>query len=133
MARRVPGGVCVVMPNQLGLDTLDLDDALGEQKEFMCSADLRAFIDKYHLDCPGRCMNPRDAFGSPTMPIMSTARPPGWYMLRYFQPQYVRLDGPDADFTAALRATAPQLHGAGKIHARGRKVRAVEPLSRDAV
>ena len=34
MARRVPDDVYVVMPNQLGLDTLDLDDALGEQEGF---------------------------------------------------------------------------------------------------
>ncbi len=34
MASRVPDDVYVVMPNQLGLDTLDLDDAVGEQKEF---------------------------------------------------------------------------------------------------
>ena len=65
MARRVPDDVYVVMPNQLGLDTLDLDDALGEQKDFMCSADLRDFIKKYHLDLSqDGALNPRDTFGS---------------------------------------------------------------------
>ena len=37
MARKVPDDVYVVMPNQLGIDTYDLEDALGEQKEYMCS------------------------------------------------------------------------------------------------
>ena len=37
MARRVPDDVYVVMPNQLGIDTFDLEDALGEQKEYMLS------------------------------------------------------------------------------------------------
>ena len=52
MARRVPDDVYVVMPNQLGIDELNLDDALGEQKEYMCSADLREFIAKNHLASP---------------------------------------------------------------------------------
>ena len=50
MARRVPDEVYVMMPNQLGLDELDLEDALGEQEEFMCSADLKEFIEENHLD-----------------------------------------------------------------------------------
>ena len=50
MARRVPDEVYVMMPNQLGLDVLDLEDALGEQEEFMCSADLKEFIEENHLD-----------------------------------------------------------------------------------
>ena len=100
MARRVPDDVYVVMPNQLGLDTLDLDDALGEQKEFMCSADLRAFIDKYHLDLSlDGALNPRDAFGSHDDADHVYNTPRGWYMLRYFNPNTFAWDGPDADFT----------------------------------
>ena len=38
------------MPNQLGIDHFDLEDALGGQKEYMCSADLKEFIETYHLD-----------------------------------------------------------------------------------
>ena len=65
MARRVPDDVYVVMPNQLGIDTFDLEDALGEQKEYMCSPDLKEFIEKYHLDLSmDGILNPRDAFGS---------------------------------------------------------------------
>ena len=100
MARRVPDDVYVVMPNQLGLDTLDLDDALGEQKEFMCSADLRGFIDKYHLDLSlDGALNPRDTFGSHDDADHVYNTPRGWYMLRYFNPNTFAWDGPDADFT----------------------------------
>ena len=35
IARRVPDDVYVVMPNQLGLDQFDLEDALNEQKEYI--------------------------------------------------------------------------------------------------
>ena len=45
MAKRVPDDVVVMNPNQFGMDSFDLDDALGEQKTHMCSADLREFID----------------------------------------------------------------------------------------
>ena len=100
IARRVPDDSYVVMPNQLGLDTLDLDDALGEQKEFMCSADLRGFIDKYHLDLSlDGALNPRDAFGSHDDADHVYNTPRGWYMLRYFNPNTFAWDGPDADFT----------------------------------
>ena len=100
MARRVPDDVYVVMPNQLGLDMLDLDDALGEQKDFICSADLREFINRYHLDlAQGGAMNPRDAFGSHDDADHVYNTPRGWYMLRYFNPNTFAWDGPDADFT----------------------------------
>ena len=100
MARRVPDDVYVVMPNQLGLDTLDLDDALGEQKDFMCSADLRDFIKKYHLDLSqDGTLNPRDTFGSHDDADHVYNTPRAWYMLRYFNPNTFVWDGPDADFT----------------------------------
>ena len=87
IARRVPDDVYVVMPNQLGLDMLDLDDALGEQKDFICSADLREFINRYHLDlAQGDALNPRDAFGSHDDADHVYNTPRGWYMLRYFNP-----------------------------------------------
>ena len=50
MARRVPDDVYVVMPNQLGIDRFDFSDALGEQREYMCPADLEEFVKTYHLD-----------------------------------------------------------------------------------
>ncbi len=50
MARRVPDDSYVVMPNQLGIDEFDFDDAYSDQEEFMCSKDLREFVNRYHLD-----------------------------------------------------------------------------------
>lgn len=50
IARRVPDDAYVVMPNQLGIDEFDLNDAFGEQKDYMCSADLREWMEEYHLD-----------------------------------------------------------------------------------
>ena len=50
IARRVPDDSYVVMPNQLGIDYFDLNDAFGEQKEFMCSSDLREWMDEYNLN-----------------------------------------------------------------------------------
>ena len=41
IARRVPDEAYVVMPNQMGIDMFDLDDALGAQKEHMCSSDMK--------------------------------------------------------------------------------------------
>ncbi len=37
------------MPNQLGIDEFDLDDALGEQENHMCSEDLVEFIERNPL------------------------------------------------------------------------------------
>ena len=44
IARRVPDDCYVIMPNQLGLDFFDLEDAFGGQKEYLCSSDLKEFI-----------------------------------------------------------------------------------------
>lgn len=50
IARRVPDDCYATIPNQLGIDDFDLADAFGRQREYMCSADLREFMVKYHLD-----------------------------------------------------------------------------------
>lgn len=50
IARRVPDDSYVMMPNQFGLDRFDFDDAYGEQKENLCSSDLKDFVSRYHLD-----------------------------------------------------------------------------------
>lgn len=100
IARRVPDDVYVVMPNQLGLDQFDLEDALGEQKEFMCSADMRQFIERNHLDLSmDGSMNPRDMFGSHDDADHVYNTPRAWYMLRYFNPHTKVWDGENADFT----------------------------------
>ena len=102
MARRVPDNMYVVMPNQLGIDHFDLEDALGEQREYMCSADLKEFIEIYHLDLSmDGVLNPRDAFGSHDDADHVYNTPRAWFMERYLNPHTKKWEGPDADFTPA--------------------------------
>ena len=100
IARKVPDDVYVVMPNQLGLDRFDLEDALHGQKEALCSADLREFMEKNHLDLSlNGILNPRDTFGSHDDADHVYNTPRAWFMLRYFNPRTKVWDGPNADFT----------------------------------
>lgn len=67
IARRVPDDCYVVNPNRLGIDEFDFEDAFGEQRDYMCSADLREFMRMHHLDVDYALegqFDPRDAFGS---------------------------------------------------------------------
>ena len=100
IARRVPDNAYVVMPNQLGIDEFDMDDAFGEQREFMCSSDMREFVKINHLDlsCDGK-LNPRDAFGSHDDSDHVYNTPRAWYMERYLNPHSQKWDGENADFT----------------------------------
>ena len=100
MARKVPDDVYVIMPNQLGIDQFNLEDAFSEQKEYMCSADLKDFIEKYHLNLAmDGVLNPRDAFGSHDDSDHVYNTPRAWYMGRCLNPHTWRWDGPAADFT----------------------------------
>lgn len=102
MARRVPDRAYVVMPNQLGIDKFDFRDAMGEQKEYMCSPDLLDFVNKNHLDLTNYDsdeFSPRLAFGSLDDADHVYNTPRAWYMGRYFNPHTVKWDGPDADYT----------------------------------
>lgn len=100
IARRVQDEEYVIMPNQFGLDRFDLDDAFGDQKDNMCSSDLREFIEKYHLDTNNDGdFNPRLIFGSHDDQDHCYNTPRAWYMGRYFNPNTYVWDGPDADFT----------------------------------
>ena len=100
MARKVPDDVYVVMPNQLGIDQFNLEDAFSEQKDYMCSADLKDFIEKYHLNLAmDGVLNPRDAFGSHDDSDHVYNTPRAWYMGRCLNPRTWRWDGPAADFT----------------------------------
>lgn len=103
MARRVPDDCYVTMPNQLGIDEFDLDDAFGEQKEYMCSADLREFMADNFLnlsvDGDDTHFNPRDAFGSHSDSDHVYNTPRAWWMQRYLNPYDEMWDGPEADHT----------------------------------
>ena len=98
IARRVPDDAYVVMPNQLGIDEFDLEDALGAQKEYMCSADLREFIAQNHLDLSldGK-LNPRDAFGSHSDADHVYNTPRAWFIERFLNPHACTWDGPEAE------------------------------------
>ncbi len=102
IAKRVPDDCYAVIPNQLGIDALDLDDALGEGKENLCSPDLGGFIHRYRLD---RRTDPSDAvldvrgtFGSREDADHSYNTPRAWAMLRYLNPGTFLWDGPDAQY-----------------------------------
>ncbi|BDR55321.1 dipeptidase [Bombiscardovia apis] len=100
IARRVPDDCYVTMPNQLGIDEFDFDDAFGSQEDFMCSADLREFIAENHLDLsiePSSPFNPRDAFGTHSDSDHVYNTPRAWYMQRFFNPYDEVWDGPDAE------------------------------------
>lgn len=100
IARRVPDDSYAVIPNQLGMDQFDLEDALGEGKEYLCSSDLGEFIRKNHLDLSlDGVLNPRDAFGSHEDADHTYNTPRAWYMLRYFNPHTFVWDGPDPDYS----------------------------------
>ena len=100
IARKVPDDVYVVMPNQLGLDRFDLEDALTEKKNYICSADMGEFIKENHLDLSlNGGLNPRDAFGSHDDADHVYNTPRAWFMLRYFNPRTKVWDGSAADFT----------------------------------
>ncbi|OZG62035.1 peptidase C69 [Bifidobacterium lemurum] len=100
IAKRVPDEAYVTMPNQLGIDEFDLDDALGEQEEHMCSADLGEWIERNHLDLsvePSSPFNPRDAFGSHSDADHVYNTPRAWWMQRFLNPYDEVWDGPDAE------------------------------------
>ena len=100
MARKVPDDVYVIMPNQLGIDQFNLEDAFSEQKEYMCSADSKDFIEKYHLNLAmDGVLNPRDAFGSHDDSDHVYNTPRAWYMGRCLNPRTWRWDGPAAQYS----------------------------------
>ena len=100
IASRIPDNACVIMPNQFGTDRFDLEDALGAQKNHLCSKDLREFISDNHLDLnQNGTFNPRNIFGSRTDSDHIYNTPRAWFMGRYLAPYSHRWDGPDAEFT----------------------------------
>ncbi len=100
IARRVRDEEYVIMPNQFGIDSFDLEDAFGEKKFHMCSADLKEFIEDNHLNLnKGKVFNPRYIFGSHSDGDHVYNTPRAWYIGRYFNPNTCKWDGENADFT----------------------------------
>ena len=99
IAKRVKDEEYVIMPNQFGIDSFDLNDALGEKKFHMCSADLKKFIKDNHLDLnKGKVFNPRYIFGSHSDADHVYNTPRAWFMGRYLTPYSHTWDGPNAEF-----------------------------------
>lgn len=100
IAARVPDDHYVIMPNQFGLDHFDFEDAYGEKKNFMCSSDLKEFMEKNHLDLTMKGeFNPRLAFGSHDDSDHTYNTPRAWFLARYFNPRTYKWEGENADFT----------------------------------
>lgn len=109
IARRVPDDCYAAIPNQLGLDHFDLeealDESLGDKRDYLCSADLREFIVGNHLDrsmdtTPEhfRHLNPRKLFGTATTKDHIYNTPRAWYMQRCLNPSD-DWDSPSARYT----------------------------------
>ncbi len=104
MARRVPDDACALVPNQFGMDSFDLEDALGAGKDYLCSADLADFIRDNALDLNQEGLfNPRNIFGSHTDMDHVYNTPRAWYMCRCLAPSVFCRDeegagyGPESD------------------------------------
>ena len=106
IARRVPDDCYATIPNQLGIDYFDFDDAFSDAREFMCSADLPEFIETHHLGrtagtqggTHGSHCNPRTIFGTATTKDHIYNTPRAWYMQRYLNPSE-DWDSPAARYT----------------------------------
>ncbi len=99
IAKRVPDDSYVIMPNQFGIDYFDLKDAFGEQREHLCSADLREFIAENHLDLSlDEPFNARYAFGSNADSDHTYNTPRAWIAQRYLNPKSSTWDGIDAEY-----------------------------------
>lgn len=100
IAKRVPDDAYVTMPNQLGIDSFDVDDACGDGREHLASADLREFIADNFLDLSlDGTLNPRDAFGSHSDSDHVYNTPRAWYMQRVLNPHSDEWEGPAPRYT----------------------------------
>ena len=100
IAKRVPEDSYVTMPNQLGIDRFDLDDALGEGRDHLASPDLREFIAENSLDLSfDGALNPRDAFGSHSDADHVYNTPRAWCMQRMLNPRHPDWAGPTPRLT----------------------------------
>ncbi|MBP5221940.1 MAG: C69 family dipeptidase [Lachnospiraceae bacterium] len=100
IARKIPDDVCAFIPNQFGMDSFDLKDAFGAQKEYMCSRDLKEFIKDNHLDLnQNGVFNPRDIFGSHRDMDHVYNTPRAWFIGRYLTPYSRIWEGEKAEYT----------------------------------
>ncbi|MBD5560104.1 MAG: C69 family dipeptidase [Clostridia bacterium] len=97
IARRVPDECYVAQPNRQGIDRMDLRDALGPQKDFMCSDDLPEWMHANQLGVTSSDLlesihgipvvfNPRTAFTSWTWLDSIYNNPRAWSIINAFNP-----------------------------------------------
>lgn len=99
IAKKVPDDSYVVMPNQLGIDNFDIEDALGEQREHICSPDLLEFMQSNHLNLSlDGSFCPRDIFGSHSDADHVYNTPRAWFMERCLNPHTSSWDGEEAEY-----------------------------------
>lgn len=107
IARRVPDDCYAVGPNQLGIDSFDFTDAYGDERDYMCSADMADFIEKHHLCLSFGTERVREmtdfdvraALGSHSDSDHSYNTPRAWIMEKTLNPTTFVWEGPDAEFT----------------------------------
>ena len=100
IAKRVPDDSYVTMPNQLGIDSFDLDDAEAEGLTHLASPDLRAFIEENFLNPSfDGTLNPREAFGSHSDADHVYNTPRAWYMQKVLNPNSGEWNGPNPALT----------------------------------
>lgn len=100
IARKVPDDSYVMMPNQFGIDEFDFEDAYSNENEYMCSKDLKEFIEENHLNLSqDDHFNPRYAFGSHSDSDHVYNSPRAWYIGRYFNPATYDWDNPHGKYS----------------------------------
>lgn len=100
IARKVPDDSYVMMPNQFGIDEFDFEDAYSNENEYMCSKDLKEFIEENHLNLSqDDHFNPRYAFGSHSDSDHVYNSPRAWYMGKYFNPATYDWDNPHGKYS----------------------------------
>lgn len=100
IARKVPDDSYVMMPNQFGIDEFDFEDAYSNENEYMCSKDLKEFIEENHLNLSqDDHFNPRYAFGSHSDSDHVYNSPRAWYMGRYFNSATYDWDNPHGKYS----------------------------------
>ena len=111
IAKRVQDDEYCVCPNYFNINSFDFVDALGEQKNNICSKDLIDFIQKNKLDLTiknekdgikdltkEKNFNTRLIFGSHTNKDKYYNSPRAWFMLRYFNKKEYDFDNPYSKF-----------------------------------
>ncbi len=104
IARRVPDDAYMIIANQFGTDTFDLQDAMTEKKNYMCSKNMKEFIMQNHLCINiSSTFNPREVFGSHEDFDNVFNAPRVWSVLRILNPHTKKWDGPAADYTPTAK------------------------------